>query len=223
MKTERINIPLTAISLMSLLFITISASYAYFSSKAQGDITVNTNVTTVDAATFTAYTLDAIELNVTSEDMFSSSTTPAKSDNGTIVASLASPQENITVNCSYDIELIWDTTDQYTSPTTTLAAPYPYEISLLGTQSVSGDTTGHTYTVSSLTETNLTGFTWNGTIGEVGRSAKVISGAQIYSKSLNATTATWNFTLNFYSLPTDQTAITGKNYGAHLAVTNVIC
>lgn len=217
------NLILTAIALLTLLVVTVSATYAYFTSKAEINSTLKLNTITSSAATFTAYTLDQISLDVTADDMFTPSAIASKTDNGNVVAVLSSPMEGSTVHCTYDIELIWDTTDQYITPTATLSGDYQYEISLKGTQNVSGDTTGHTYTVSSLNETNLTSFTWSGTAGTIGRKAKVITGAEIYSKSTSATTATWTFTVNFYTLPTDQSDLAGKSYGAHLAVTNVVC
>ena len=221
MYKNKTNIVLTCISLAVLLVVTIIASYAYFTSTANITNNLKMNTTTMAAATFTAYAQDQIELNIGAEDMIEASSSPKKSDAGSIVAKLSSPEEGISVFCTYDIDLVWDTTDQYSAPTTTLSGNY--EISLLGSQTVSGDTTGHVYNVNRLTETNLTDFTWSGTVGAVGRKAKVISGAQIYSKSVAETTATWNFTLNFYSLSTDQSSIAGRNFGAHLAVTNVVC
>ena len=205
-----------------LLVVTINATYAYFAGN-QSLNTLKVEAHTDAPASFTAYTADQISLNVKSENMAIPSTTPTVTDNGKVIAMLSSSSEGSEVSCTYDIELIWDTTSQYSTPSMTFNNEYKYEISLLGSQSVSGDTTGKIYPVTSLTETNLTNFSWSGSAGAIGRKAKVITGAKIYSKSLSATTATWNFVLNFYSLPTDQSGITGKNYGAHLAVANVVC
>ena len=223
MKNNKTNIFITGLALLMLLIVTISATYAYFDSKFASTNALNVSASTSDAATFTAYTVDQIEFTVTADDFFEPSPNPSKSDNGQVVAKLSSPVENKTVYCSYDIDLVWDTENQYTSPSMIFNNEYKYEISLLGNQSVTGDTTGYVYSNSNLTETNLTDFTWSGDIGSIGRSAKVVSGAKIYSKSMNPTTVTWNFTLNFYTLPEDQSAIMAKNYGAHLAVTNVVC
>lgn len=217
------NIILTSVALIALLLVTISATYAYFSSKTDNNTSLNVGAEMIIGTAFTAYTLDQLELNVTTADMFEPSTSAAVTDTGKVVVTLSSPRENMEVSCSYDIELVWDTTDQYLTPTTTLQGNYLYELSLAGTQEVIGDTTGNTYSVSKLNETNLTSFTWAGTEGAIGRKAKVITDAQIHSKSTEVTSATWTFNLNFYSLPTDQSALGGKNYAAHLTVSDVIC
>jgi len=217
------NLFITGCALIMLLLVTISASYAYFNSKFNNNGTLNINTTTSEAATFTAYTLDQIEFNVTEDDLKEPSLTAVKNDAGQVVAVLSSPVEGKTVHCTYDIEFIWDTENQYTVPSMIFNNEYKYEISLQGSQSVTGDTTGHNYNNNLLRETNLTDFTWTGTAGSIGRRSKIISGAEIYSKSASQTKATWSFTLKFYSISADQSNLMGKSYGAHLAVTNVVC
>ncbi|MBQ6841524.1 MAG: hypothetical protein IJO63_05365 [Bacilli bacterium] len=223
MKMSKTNIVVTGLALLMLLLVTVSATYAYFSGNQNLGNGLTVGAETDAPASFTAYTADQIALNVSAEDMAVASTTPAVTDNGKVIALLSSSSEDSVVHCTYDIELVWDSTTQYTVPSMTFNSDYKYELSLKGTQSVSGDTSGHTYTVTTLNETNLTDFTWSGSAGTVGRKAKVVTGAEIYSKSLTATTATWNFVLNFYSLPADQDDITGKSYNAHLTVSNVVC
>lgn len=220
---NKTDIALTIVALLVLLIVTISASYAYFASGLDTGNGLVLNSTTSTAPTFMAYAADPISLMVEAADMATPSTTASKTDVGSIVATLASPDQGKTVSCTYDIELVWDTEDQYTIPTATLGGDYPYEISLSGTQVVQGDNSGHVYSKSTLNETNLTDFTWIGSAGSIGRNTKVITGAEIYSNSVQKTTITWNFSLNFYSLPTDQSDLAGKNYGAHLSVTNVLC
>lgn len=224
MNKNKIDFFITGASILLLLFVTISASYAYFSSRFNGDsISLNVTTNTSEAATFTAYAVDQIEFNVTAEELYTPSATPAKSDNGQVVVVLASPTEGKTVHCTYDILFTWDTTDQYTSPSTSLTGDTKFEISLLGHQEVTGDNTGHTYTKTSLAETNLSNFTWIRAAGEIGRYSRIVSGAEIYSNSTNQTKITWTFTLNFYSLSADQSGLMGKTYGAHLGVGNVVC
>ena len=223
MYNNKTNIILTISALLVLLLVTISATYAYFNSNVQDSNALNVGIEASSAPTFTAYTLDQITLDVKSNDLFTPSTTASKSDTGQVVASLASGKNGDQVFCTYNIELVWDSTDQYIAPVGTLDNTYKYEISLKGNQVVSGDTTGHSYTVTTLNETNLTNFVWEGAEGAVGRKTNVVTGAEIYSRSTTATTATWTFTLNFYTLPTDQSDLMGKNYSAHLGVTNVVC
>lgn len=222
MKKDKINTYTSIFAILMLLIVTINATYAYFTSKIDYGNGLSFNITTEDTPTFTAYAADQLSLNVTAADMASSSTTASKTDTASIIATLASSSTS-TVFCTYDIILVWDSANQYTTPTTTLTGDYKYEISMLGLQTITNDKTGHNYSVTTLNETNLTAFTWTGTAGTVGRSATIIKGAEIYSNSTTPTQAKWDFTINFYSLPTDQSALLGQNYGAHLAVTNVVC
>lgn len=223
MNNEKMNKYTSIFAIIMLLIVTINATYAYFTSKIEVGNGAHLNVTATAAPTFMAYASDQLALNVTASDMASASNTPSVTDSASIIATLSSSDNSTTVYCKYDIVLVWDTENQYTVPTSTLTNEYKYEISLLGNQTVTGDTTGHAYSVTKLNETNLTSFTWSGSAGVIGRNATVISGAQIYSNSTTPTQAKWDFTVNFYSLPTDQSALMGQNYGAHLAVTNVVC
>ena len=207
----------------ALIFVlTINAAYAYFTSQIEIDNGTIINVNAPVMPTFMAYASDKLELNVTSSDLLEANALPVVSDNASIIASLSSANGD-TIHCKYDIIIAWDTTNQYTVPTTTLSGEYKYEISLQGKQTISNDTTGHTYSVTQLNETNLTALTWVGNAGTIGRKATLIQGAEIYSNSTTATQAKWDFTINFYSLPTDQSALLGKNYSAHITVTNVTC
>ena len=111
------------------------------------------------------------------------------------------------------------------TPTTTLPVNvnYPYELSISGTRTTTGDTTGISYTNKNVTETNLSNLTWTGNAGTVGRYSKIVSGAEIHSKSTTATVTTWTYTMNFYVLPTNQNALSGKEFGLNLIVDNVSC
>lgn len=200
-----------------LLLITISATYAYFNNDIKNTNSLFVDIEAGTAPAFTAYTIDQITLDITGSDLLETNISPVKSDNGRVVATLTSGKEGELVYCTYDIELVWDSIDRYTFPAGILDDTYKYEISLMASQTVVGDTTGHNYLINSLNETNLTDFSWeNG-------NANVIRGAEIYSNSTIATNVNWDFTLNFYALPTSQNALMGKNYSAHLGVTNVVC
>ena len=205
-----------------IIVLTINAAYAYFTADVQIDNGALLNVTAPEAPTFVAYAVDKLELRVSAENLIEASTLPSASDVAELKATLSSA-DGQTVSCKYDIVMVWDSATQYVNPTTTLSGDYKYEISLKGLQTITNDTTGHSYGVTNLSETNLTAFTWSGNAGTIGRAATLIKGAEIYSNSTTPTEAKWQFTINFYTLPTDQSALLGQNYNAHLAVTNVVC
>ena len=219
------NLVFMIVSAIVLLSVVISATYAFFVS---GSIDT-TNNTTINAstpnkmATFMSYSTNPLDLSIEINDMMEASTTAAKSDEGNIYVTMSSPTNNDTVYCTYSIDFVWDSTDQYTSSSMILNGTYPYELSISGSQSIMGDSTGHVYDNKNLSETNLTALTWTGNAGTVGRSARLVENAVIYSNSTTATTALWNFNLRFYSLPVAQSGLFGKTLSAHLVVSDVIC
>ena len=220
-KKETVYSVIAMIILMVFIFI---ATYAYFAGIIQNDNIVNFNTTTPEAlASFTAYSTNPLALNISLDDLSNTSTNAVKTDTGDIIVQLSSPSSSKTVYCTYDIEFVWDSTDQYVTPSMTLEGDYLYEISLSGSQSIVGDTSGHEYANINFSETDLSTFSWNGSSGVAGRKAIIVNDATIYSRSATDTTATWTFTLNFYSLPVKQESVLGKNLAAHLTASNIIC
>ena len=212
-----------SILLIFMLFLVISASYAYFTSNINTtNITkVNTNLASADA-TFMAYSTDPLSISAELSDFMTASASPVETDNGVIVVKLSSSTAGQVAHCTYDVRFVWDSTTQYTTASQTLSSG-TYELSILGSRTTTGDTSGHSYASKNLSETNLTNLTWNGTAGTAGRYATLVSGAEIYSNATTDTTTTWTFTINLYSLSGNQSSIINKNYQAHLAVTNIVC
>lgn len=215
---------ITTITLM--LVLVFSATYAFFSTGTLNITNSSLLNTTLPSSTstFTSYSNNPLALNVKLEDMVNASNVASVTDEGDLIVKLSSPAAGDQVYCTYDIRYIWDSTNQYTTPTQTLTSAYPFELSILGTATAVGDTTSsYTYSSKNLAENNLSSFTWNGTSGTAGRYATLISGAKIYSNTTSGTTVTWDFSLKFYTLPNDQSALVGKNYTGHLSAANIIC
>ena len=214
----------TIIASCVLILLVSAVAYAYFGETINNENTVNLVITTPERlSSLTAYSTNPLSLNITADDLSEASTTAVKTDTGDIIVKLSAPANGQTVYCTYDIEFVWDTTDQYTTPSMTLNNDYKYEISLSGSQNIVGDLSGHQYTNVNFTERDLSSFSWTGTAGTIGRKATIVSGATIYSNSTTDTTSTWTFNLNFYSLPVHQSSVLGKNLSAHLTVANIIC
>lgn len=218
--------PMLIGTILFLIFIVGSATYAYFSNSIK--ITSNIGFNTVFASTkpiFTSLVEKDLDLHVYRSDMLEGSSTSATSDNGIIKVNLLSSKDDMRAVCTYDIVLVWEAEDYV--PSTTLPAhdadnnEFPYELSLKASRTTTGDD-GYSYLDKNLAEINLDkiGFM---TVGEEKR-ATIISGAEIHNQSSsNSTTTTWNLTLSFYSLPVVQDALLGKTYSGRLVVTNVKC
>lgn len=215
---KKSNLVYGIIAIIVLISLVFSATFAYYTTTKSAGGKVNLNVTTPNAsASFVSYSSDPLALNVTLDKMIQASTTASVVDNGVLVVEMASANTT-EMYCTYDIDFVWDSQDKYTSPTTTLSGSYPFELSIQGSQVVTGDSNvNHTYNNKNLAETNLSTFTLTN------NKAKLVSGATIYSSSTTATTATWTFTMKFYTLPTSQSALAGKTYLAHLTTSNVVC
>ena len=212
-----------SIFIIFLLFLIISASYAYFTSSINNsNITVVNTVLSSANAEFMAYSVDPLSISAELSDFLAASDTPVASDNGTIIVKLASSEAGQTVHCTYDVRFIWDSTTQYTTATQSLSSG-TYELSILGSRTTTGDTTGHSYESKDLSEINLTNLSWTGNAGVAGRYATLVSGAEIYSMATTDTTTTWTFTINLYSLSGNQSSLMNKNYQSHLVVTNIVC
>lgn len=217
------NIILLILTIAFLVTLVVSATYAYFAgSSSQSNATFNTALP--NKGIFTSYSTDPLAFSLDAQDFDSASTTAKKTDNGNIIVDFISNNSN-ELHCTYDIRLVWDSTDQYISPSMTLPSNgYNYELSILGSRANSDSTSGHSYENKNLSEINLTNLNWEGTAGTIGRYATLVSGAEIYNKSITISSrTTWTFTMKFYVLPSDQDIFENKNFAMHLQVANIVC
>ena len=222
---EKKKIGLLISTVMLMLVLVFTATFAYFGMGTMNLTNIaNLNVVTpTSMAAFTSYSNNSLSLSVELEDLMTVSPTPV-SDTGDLIVKLSAPSANTQMFCTYDIRYIWDTTDQYTSPTMTLNSTYPNELSIAGSVVATGDSySGYTYTSKNLVEKDLSQFSWTGNAGTIGRYTTLVSGAKIYSNTTTGTTATWTFTLNFYTLPSNQASLGGKNMAGHLQAANIVC
>ncbi len=217
---------LNVITIIVVFVLITSATYAFFT---VGNLNV-TNVANLNTgipesrATFTAYSNDQINLSVGLVNMVVASSTPVANSTGNLIVNFKSPIAGQALECTYDIQFIWDSTDQYISPSMSLTANYPYELSIAATASASGDTySSYDYTSKNVTERDLSTLSWTGTQGTIGRKATVVSEANIYSNTVAGTTVTWNFIVNFYTTPGNQNSLLGKSLLAHLSAANINC
>ena len=209
-----------------MLIIVGSATYSYFAINNINIVNVaNVNLEVINArSVFTSYSTDNLSLNVGLNNMITASSTASVIDTGDLIVHFSAPSDGQQMECSYDIIFVWDSTDQYTTASGTLASPYLYELSLTGTASAVGDSySGYNYPAKGFTERNLTSFSWTGAAGTIGRQSTIVGNAKIYSNTVAGTTVTWTFNMNFYTRPEDQSAIAGKTYLAHLTTDNIDC
>lgn len=217
------KIVLLVVTILVFLGMVSMATYSFFAT-GRSESNLEYNVSLPNKGIFTSYSTDPLAFSLDAPDFATASTTAKKTDTGNIIVKYISNANDV-MHCTYDIRLVWDSVDQYTSPSTTLPHDnYSYELSILGSRTTTDATSGHSYTNISLSETNLTNLSWNGTAGSVGRYATLINGAEIYNKSASTySTTTWTFTMKFYSLPVDQELFENKNYNLHLQVANIVC
>jgi len=219
------NFIITILTIAMLLFITISATYAYFSSSQNmNNLVINASMQ-ANKASFTSYVSDQIELNVSSEYFVDPSTMPSVSDNGIIYVEFVSNSNEGNMHCTYDINLVWDSEQQYTAPSFPLPyeGGYNFELSILGNRYTENDSTGVSYQNKDLNEINISNLSWIGEEGSIGRYAVIVDNAEIYSTGTTSTKTTWTFTVNFYTLPELQSGVMGKDFSAHLEVSDIVC
>lgn len=217
---------LTILTIVIMLIVIISATYAFFATNMSLVNNVSLNIVVPDAsrATYTSYSTDSLQLNVGLSNMLVNSVIAAVTDTGDLIVKYSSPAANDEYECTYDIQYVWDSTDQYTTPSMTLTTANPYELSISATASASGDSfSSYDYTSNNLAERDLSTFSWNGTAGVAGRYATIIQDAKIYANTVAGTTVTWTFNMNFYSMPSDQTAFLGKTLSGHVVTGNIRC
>ena len=220
------NYAIITITIIIMLIIILSATYAFFATNMSliNNVILNVEVPDASRATFTSYSTNPLQLNVEAANVLYPSTTATVTDTGDLIIKYSSPAANDEYECTYDVLYVWDTNTQYTSPTVTLSETYPYEISISGMVSATGDSfSSYDYTSKNLIEKDLSQFSWVGTPSSVGRYAKIIEGAKIYTNSVSGTTVTWTFNMNFYSLPVSQTRFSGSILNAHIVTGNVRC
>ena len=217
---------LSYVTVIVVFVLVTSATYAYF---ATGSFNV-TNVTNLNSevinakAAFTAYSNDAIELSVGLANLIVAQTNATVFDSGDYIVKLTSPVAGEEMQCTYDIDFVWDTTAQYTTPSMAFTATYPYELSVAATVVATGDSySGYNYASKNVVERDLSTLSWTGNAGTVGRKATVVSQAMIYTNTVAGTTATWTFNVKFYTLPVSQSTLLGKSLKAHLTAANIDC
>lgn len=222
---QKQNTTLMVVTVIFMLFLIVSAAYAYFATNLApiNNVSVNTEVPSA-RATFTSYSTNPLQLNVTLDKLVVASTIATVTDTGDLIVKLSSPSAGQQMVCTYDVRYVWDSTNQYTTPSMTFTAKYPYEISLAATVSATGDSfSSYDYTSKNLVERDLSTFSWTGTAGTAGRYTTVISGAKIYSNTTAGTTATWNFNMRFYTLPASQASLMNKKLLGHIVTANIQC
>ena len=217
---------LIIVTIIIMLILIVSATYAFFATNISvvNNVALNISVSNASRATFTSYSTDSLQLNVTAANVLFPSASAMVTDTGDLIVKYSSPSANNEYECIYDIQYVWDSTDQYTLPSMTLTTQYPYEISLAAVASATGDSfSSYDYTSKNLVEKDLSQFSWNGSAGTAGRYATIISDAKIYANSVAGTTVTWTFNMNFYSLPSSQVGFSGKTLLGHIVTGNIRC
>ena len=220
------NYSLMIVTIIIMLVIVVAATYAYFATSMSltNNVALNITVPNASRATFTSYSTNPLQLNVVLANMINPSAIAVVTDTGDLIVKYSSPVANDDYECTYDIQYVWDSTDQYITPSMTLTPTYPYEISLAATANATGDSfSSYDYSSKNLMEKDLSQFLWNGSAGTVGRYSTIISDAKIYTNTVAGTTVTWTFNLNFYSLPSVQTDFSGKSLSAHIVTGNIRC
>lgn len=214
------------ITITFFIFLIASATYAFF--RAQIDVETNLNfAASFDglSPSFTAYVEKDMNLEIYSSDMLKNTVVASKTNDGTVIVELTSAKDGTDAVCSYNIEYVWDSADEYV-PSTSLpvssdeGTSFPYELSIKGTRLTQNDDE-YTYQNKDLGETNLDKLSWQ----EVdGKRAVIVENAEIHSKSSTVASKTiWTFTMSFYSLPVNQNVLLGKNFKGHLVITNISC
>ena len=93
------------IAIAFLLLVVFAVAYAYFGGIIRTENTVNLSAEMPERlASFMAYSTNPIDLNITTNDLESASTTAVASDTGDVIVKLSSSNNGEIVNCTYDIE-----------------------------------------------------------------------------------------------------------------------
>lgn len=196
---KRNTLLLTVVAIATLLVAVVGATFAYFAASTETDNTLGVTANTMGGSTFVATPGSPIALDITADVMQQSNTnntTAAKSANSTLEVKLASPANDTTVSCTYDI-VYYDTGDTFT---TVKPEGYAHEFTLSGT-----DMTTLDYE----------------TIDATTRKVTVIDNAEITANTTAGTTKQYTFQADFYNVAAAQA--TGKHYAGYFAVENVVC
>lgn len=194
-------------------FVTIAAfTYAYFTANTTigNNLTITANISDQYNPVFTAYSLDTLDLLVTTSDMLetgadSSNTTVADADTQTIYVSFIGGSPETGVTCTYDI--FWENlgTTYVPSSGTDNTSIREFVLKIV-------DESGNT-----ITDTTINGLQDS----LVGGKATLSSGQSITSQGV-LVEKKYIATATIYNLNFAQT-IYNKNYSSRIGITNVSC
>ena len=222
MKKSSYTLIIATIAIM--LILVVSATYAYFTTSISITNNLAFNIEVPNArATFTSYSTNPLSLSVGLANVLIVSSSASVTDTGNLIIKLSAPS-GTQVHCKYDIKYVWDSTNQYSTPTMTLNTEHPFEMSLTATATATGDTfSSYSYSSKNLVEKDLSQFSWSGSAGSAGRNSTIIADADVYANNTTGTTVVWTFNYNFYTLPSNQSTFAGKQLLAHIETSNIRC
>ena len=206
------NIILLTIVVITLISLTIFATYAYFANNV-GTSDVTNLTATSERNNMVFDTLGGgMLLNVTASNMTQANNNTIASENNTTLTVTFQANTSYSMVCSYDIIYEWTSEDKYQAHTQGVTDDeFTIQASLTSNAHVSQGTN------SIASETDL--------VTAVGNqnSATVVSGAQIDSTGTSTSTAVWTITGKFYNLDVNQNDLSDKTYEGSFKVGNVSC
>lgn len=223
MKTRSLSLFMVIIF---MVIVVTSASYAYFKASVLVDGSINADITTIGTNyAFTAMPDKDISLNIDTSSLTEENIGTNQASNSTIKVALLAGSDDKIVNCHYNINFVWDGNEYHKTHSLPVKIneeseeEIAYELSLQAKSTIDNEETS-----MALKETNIDDFSWKSGEKDDKKIATIITGAEISNNSANIPTiVTWDFSLKFYVLPTPQNSLIGKNYSAHLVVSDVRC